>query len=54
VIEGIPAARAAVELGVRYAVDLPVCIQVDQVLNHGAPVQDITSRLMAREAKSEA
>jgi glycerol-3-phosphate dehydrogenase (NAD(P)+) len=54
VIEGIPAARAAVELGARYGVDLPVCTQVDQVLNHGAPVRDITSRLMAREAKSEA
>jgi glycerol-3-phosphate dehydrogenase (NAD(P)+) len=53
VIEGIPAARAAVELGARYGVDLPVCTQVDQVLNHNAPVRDITSRLMAREAKSE-
>jgi glycerol-3-phosphate dehydrogenase (NAD(P)+) len=53
VIEGIPAARAAVELGVRHGVDLPVCIQVDQVLNHGASVRDITSRLMAREAKRE-
>ena len=54
VIEGVPAASAAVELGARYGVDLPVCIQVDQVLNHGAPVRDITWRLMAREAKSEA
>jgi glycerol-3-phosphate dehydrogenase (NAD(P)+) len=53
VIEGIPAARAAVELGARYGVDLPVCHQVDQVLNHGAPVQDITSRLMGREPKTE-
>jgi glycerol-3-phosphate dehydrogenase (NAD(P)+) len=53
VVEGIPAARAAVELGAGYGVDLPVCTQVDQVLNHGAPVHDITSRLMAREAKSE-
>jgi glycerol-3-phosphate dehydrogenase (NAD(P)+) len=53
VIEGIPAARAAVELGARYGVDLPVCMQVDQVLNHGAPVRDITSRLMGREPKTE-
>src|SRR5207247_5758880 len=36
VIEGIPATRAAVELGARYGVDLPVCTQVDQVVNHGA------------------
>ena len=26
----------------RYGVDLPVCTQVDQVLNHGAPVRDVT------------
>ena len=53
VIEGIPATRAAVELGARYGVDLPVCLQVDQVLNHGAPVQEITSRLMGREPRTE-
>jgi len=53
VIEGIPAARAAVELGARYGVDLPVCMQVDQVLNHAAPVGDITSRLMGREPRTE-
>jgi glycerol-3-phosphate dehydrogenase (NAD(P)+) len=53
VIEGIPAARAAVELGARYGVDLPVCIQVDQVLNHGVQARDIMSRLMGREATVE-
>jgi glycerol-3-phosphate dehydrogenase (NAD(P)+) len=53
VIEGIPAARAAVQLGARYGVDIPVCIQVDQVLNHGAPVQHITSRLMGRDPRPE-
>jgi glycerol-3-phosphate dehydrogenase (NAD(P)+) len=53
VIEGIPATRAAVELGARYGVDLPVCVQVDQVLNHGAPVRDIMARLMGREAGVE-
>jgi glycerol-3-phosphate dehydrogenase (NAD(P)+) len=53
VIEGIPATRAAVELGARYRVDLPVCTQVDQVLNHGAPVREIMSRLMGREATVE-
>jgi glycerol-3-phosphate dehydrogenase (NAD(P)+) len=53
VIEGIPATRAAVELGARYGVDLPVCIQVDQVLNHGAQVREIMSRLMGREATVE-
>src|SRR5438132_130240 len=53
VIEGIPATRAAVELGTRYGVDLPVCTQVDQVLNHGAHVREIMSRLMGREATVE-
>lgn len=53
VIEGIPATRAAVELGARFGVDLPVCTQVDQVLNHGAQVQEIMSRLMGREATVE-
>jgi glycerol-3-phosphate dehydrogenase (NAD(P)+) len=53
VVEGIPAARAAVELGKKYGVDLPVCTQVDQVLNHGAPVRDILARLMGREATVE-
>jgi glycerol-3-phosphate dehydrogenase (NAD(P)+) len=53
VIEGIPSARAAVELGCRYGVDLPVCAQVDQVLNHGVAVRDVLSRLMRREATGE-
>jgi glycerol-3-phosphate dehydrogenase (NAD(P)+) len=53
VIEGIPAARAAVELGVRYGVDLPVCCQVDRVLNHGAQADDVMARLMGRDATVE-
>jgi glycerol-3-phosphate dehydrogenase (NAD(P)+) len=53
VVEGIPAARAAVELAARFGVDLPVCTQVDQVLNHGAPVREILARLMGREATVE-
>ena len=53
VIEGIPAASAAVELGARYKVDLPVCCEVDQVLNHGAPVADVLTRLMGRDPTGE-
>jgi glycerol-3-phosphate dehydrogenase (NAD(P)+) len=53
VIEGIPATQAAVELGIRHGVDLPVCCQVDQVLNHGAPVDAAMSRLMGRMARTE-
>lgn len=53
VIEGVPATRAAVELGLRYGVDLPVCTQVDQVLHHDAPVREAMARLMGREATVE-
>ena len=53
VIEGIPATRAAIELGARYGVDLPLCTQVDQVVHHAAPVRDIMSRLMGRGATVE-
>ena len=53
VIEGIPATRAAVELGARFGVDLPVCEQVDRVINHAAPVREAVSRLMGREATVE-
>jgi glycerol-3-phosphate dehydrogenase (NAD(P)+) len=53
VVEGIPAARAAVELAARYGVDLPVCSQVDRVLNQGAPVHEVMSRLMGRDATVE-
>jgi glycerol-3-phosphate dehydrogenase (NAD(P)+) len=53
VIEGIPATQAAVELGTRYGVDLPVCTQVDQVLNHAAAVRQVMARLMGREATVE-
>jgi glycerol-3-phosphate dehydrogenase (NAD(P)+) len=53
VIEGIPATRAAVELGARYGVDLPVCTVVDNVLNGGASVHEALGRLMGREATVE-
>jgi glycerol-3-phosphate dehydrogenase (NAD(P)+) len=53
VVEGVPAARAAVALAARYGVDLPVCTQVDQVLHHGAPVEAVLGRLMGREATAE-
>jgi glycerol-3-phosphate dehydrogenase (NAD(P)+) len=53
VIEGIPATTAAVELGRRYGVDLPVCSQVDQVINHGMPVDAALAGLMGREATVE-
>jgi glycerol-3-phosphate dehydrogenase (NAD(P)+) len=53
VIEGVPAARAAVALAERYGVDLPVCTQVDQVLHHGGSIEAVLVRLMSREATAE-
>ncbi len=53
VIEGFPATRAAVELGARFGVDLPVCAVVDHVLNQGASVHEALPRLMGREATFE-
>jgi glycerol-3-phosphate dehydrogenase (NAD(P)+) len=53
VIEGIPAAEAAVALGARYGVNLPVCEQVYAVLNQGVAVQDALANLMGREATAE-
>jgi glycerol-3-phosphate dehydrogenase (NAD(P)+) len=53
VIEGIPATRAAMALAARYDIDLPVCAQVDQVVNHGMPVRDALAQLMGREATVE-
>jgi glycerol-3-phosphate dehydrogenase (NAD(P)+) len=53
VIEGIPAAQAAVALGARYGVDLPVCEQVNAVLNGGIRAEDALARLMGREATAE-
>jgi len=53
VVEGIPATTAAVQLAARYAVDLPVCSQVDRVVNGGVPVREALAELMGREATAE-
>src|SRR5262249_48548118 len=53
VIEGIPATQAAVALAARYRIELPVCTQVDRVLNHGMPVHEALAQLMGRDATVE-
>ena len=53
VIEGFPATQAAVALAARYAVDLPVCQQVNAVLNEGVPVHTALGRLMSRDPTGE-
>lgn len=54
VIEGIPAAQAAMALAARYRVDLPVCAQVEAVVYRDAPVREALATLMGREARAEA
>jgi glycerol-3-phosphate dehydrogenase (NAD(P)+) len=53
VIEGIPATRAVMALGARHGIDLPVCTQVDQVINHAMPVNEALTQLMGRTARTE-
>jgi glycerol-3-phosphate dehydrogenase (NAD(P)+) len=53
VIEGIPATSAAVALGERYAIDLPVCTAVHRVISEHASVRDAVTELMSREATTE-
>lgn len=53
VIEGVPAARVAVELAARYGVEVPICEQVYRVVDQGAPIRDVLLHLMGREAKEE-
>ena len=53
VIEGIPATGAAVALAARYSVDLPICAQVDAVINGGMPVSEALTRLMGRDPTTE-
>jgi glycerol-3-phosphate dehydrogenase (NAD(P)+) len=53
VVEGVPATQAAMALGMRYGIDLPVCAQVDRVLNQSASVDDAVAQLMGREATVE-
>jgi glycerol-3-phosphate dehydrogenase (NAD(P)+) len=53
VVEGVPATAAALELGARHGVDLPVCAQVGRVLSGASPVPEAVGRLMGREATVE-
>ncbi len=53
VVEGVPAARAAVRLAEQYGVDLPVCVEVYRVLFEGASPREVLGNLMGREATAE-
>lgn len=53
VVEGIPAAAAAVQIATRFGVELPICREVYRVLYEGAPIREAVLNLMGREATSE-
>jgi len=53
VAEGVNTARAAVALGERHGVELPISRQVTEVLFHGKSPQDAVPALMERELKPE-
>ncbi len=53
VAEGMNTARAAVALGERCGVELPIAAQVAAVLFHGKPPREAITELMERELKAE-
>lgn len=53
VVEGIPAALAAIQLADRHAVELPVAAEVHRVVHLGAPVRASLANLMSRAATTE-
>jgi glycerol-3-phosphate dehydrogenase (NAD(P)+) len=53
VVEGVPATRAAVALGARHGVELPIAEQVQAVLFEGRRPLDALAALMGREPRRE-
>ena len=51
--EGYYTARAMIDLGNRYAVDLPICTAVYRILYEGADCKAALMELMTREVKNE-
>jgi glycerol-3-phosphate dehydrogenase (NAD(P)+) len=45
--EGVHSAESVAALARRHEVDMPITLAVDQVLNHGAGVEDAVARLLA-------
>ncbi len=53
VVEGVYSAKAALALGERYQIELPIISAVNQVLFDGKPAAEAVSELMKRDKKSE-
>lgn len=46
--EGVHSAESVAELARRHSVDMPIALAVDQVLNHGADLDETIARLLSR------
>ena len=53
VAEGVDTTSAAVALGQRYSVDLPIAAQMNRILNHGLDPRAAVRKLMERSPKEE-
>jgi len=53
VVEGVYSAKAAIALGEKYQVDLPIIEEVNDVLFHGKTAKDAVNELMLRNKKAE-
>jgi len=53
VTEGVTTAEAVVTLAAKLKVDMPICAAIDQVLNHGAAIDDMLKGLLERPLRDE-
>lgn len=53
VVEGVYSAKAALSLGKRFGVELPIITQVNHVLFDGMTAREAVIELMTRDKKSE-
>lgn len=53
VTEGVATAEAVVTLAGRLGIDMPICAAIDQVLNHGAAIDDMLKSLLDRPLRDE-
>lgn len=53
VTEGVTTAEAVVTLAAKLGVDMPICAAIDQVLNHGAAIDDMLRSLLERPLRDE-
>jgi len=53
VTEGVTTAEAVVTLAAKLGVDMPICVAIDQVLNHGAAIDAMLKSLLERPLRDE-